>query len=181
LKLPPEDWPSGEAQPDEDMVMQERKKTMVSSLLCKDGEADWYYVFSNDYDKVVRVLAWVLRFVNGCRKQRSAQGIGKVLQYQEILLAETCIMRYVQRESFTGIQDERFACLDPVLDEEGIIRLRTRIVERADVGDFARPVVLPSRHPIVERLVLSTHVKSCHVGAQGLLSLLREKFWILKG
>jgi len=61
------------------------------------------------------------------------------------------------------------------VDEEGIIRLRTRIVERADVGDFAIPAVLPSRHPIVERLMLSAHVKSCHIGLQGLLSLLREK------
>jgi hypothetical protein len=90
-------------------------------------------------------------------------------------------MRYVQRESFAGLQDERIACLNPILDEEGIIRLRTRIVGRGDVGDLAIPAVLPSCHPIVERLVLSTHVKSCHVGVQGLLSLLREKFSILKG
>jgi hypothetical protein len=59
--------------------------------------------------------------------------------------------------------------------------LKTRIVDRVNVGDFAIPVVLPSRHPVVERLVRSTHGKSCHVGMQGLLSLLREKFWNLKG
>jgi hypothetical protein len=51
LKLPPEDWSSRESQLDEDMVMQERRKTVVSSLLCKDVKADWYYSFSNDYDK----------------------------------------------------------------------------------------------------------------------------------
>jgi hypothetical protein len=172
LKLPPEDWPSEELQPDEDVVMQERRKTVVSSLLCKDVKADWYYSFSNDYDKVVRVLVWVLRFVNSCRKQRVEQCMEKILQYKEILLAEKCIISYVQRESFAGLQDERIACLDPFLDEEGIIRLRTRIVERAEVGDFTIPAVLPSHHPIVERLVLSTHTKSCHVGVQGLLSLL---------
>jgi hypothetical protein len=49
-------------------------------------------------------------------------------------------MRYVQRESFVGLQDERIACLDPFLDEEGIIRLRTRIAERADAGDLLRPI-----------------------------------------
>jgi len=87
----------------------------------------------------------------------------------------------VQKEAFAGLQDERIASLDPFLDAEGNIRLKTRITERADVGDFGIPAVLPSRHPIVERLVLSTHVKLCHVGVQGLLSLLREKFWILKG
>jgi hypothetical protein len=78
LKLPPEDWPSGELQPDEDLVMQERRKGIVSSLLCKSDKADWYYIFSNDYDRVVRVLAWVLGFVNGCRKQRIGQCMGKI-------------------------------------------------------------------------------------------------------
>jgi hypothetical protein len=82
--------------------------------------------------------------------------MGKILQYQEILLAERYIVRYVQKESFAGLQDERIVCLDPFLDEEGIIRLRTRIIERVDVGDFAMPAVLPFRHPVVERLVLST-------------------------
>jgi hypothetical protein len=38
--------------------------------------------------------------------------MGKVLQYQEILIAEKYIMRYVQRETFAGIQDKRFACMD---------------------------------------------------------------------
>jgi len=38
--------------------------------------------------------------------------------------------------------------MDPFLDELGIIRLRTRIVERADVGDFVIQAVLPSFHPI---------------------------------
>jgi hypothetical protein len=56
LKLPPEDWPSGESPPDEDVVMQERRKVVVSSPLCKEDKFDRYYVFSNDYDKVIRVL-----------------------------------------------------------------------------------------------------------------------------
>jgi hypothetical protein len=126
LKLPPrEDWPSGESQPDEDVVMQERREGIVSSLLCEGDKADWYYVFSNDYNRVVQVLAWVLQFANGCHKKWIGQCMGKLLQYKEVLLAEKCIMRYVQRESFAGLQDERIACLDPFLDEEGIICLRT--------------------------------------------------------
>lgn len=64
--------------------------------------------------------------------------------------------------------------LDPFLGTEGIIRLKTRITERADMGDFGIPAVLSSRHPIVKRLVLSTHVKLCHVGVQGLEPLARQ-------
>jgi hypothetical protein len=98
--------------------------------------------------------------------------MGKVLHYKEILISEKYIMRYIQSESFAGIQDDRIACMDPFLDEEQINRLRTRIVERAEVGEFAIPAVLPSLHSIVERLMLSVHGKSCHVRVQGLLSLL---------
>jgi hypothetical protein len=50
---------------------------------------------------------------------------------------------------------------------------------RTDVGDFGISNVLPSSHPTVQMVVLSTHVKSHHVGVQG-LCLFREKFWILR-
>ena len=113
MKLPPEDWPFGESQLDEDVVMQDRRKTDVSSLLWEGVKADWYYSFSNDYDKVVRVLAWVLRFVNRCRKQRCAHSMGETLQYTEILLADKCIMRYVQRESFAGLQERESPAWTP--------------------------------------------------------------------
>jgi len=92
-----------------------------------------------------------------------------MLQCGEIILAEKRIIRYVQKGTFAGFQDERIASLDPFLDAERIIHFKTRITERAHVGNFGIPTLLPSRHPIVERLVLSTHVKLCHVGVQGLL------------
>jgi len=181
LKLPAQDWPSGEPQPDEEIVEQERRKGTVSSLLCKEDQTDWYYAFSRNYDKTLRVLAWVLRFVNSCRKTRAKQGSGKVVQWKEILFAEKCVIRYVQEESFARPQDERISHLCPYMDNEGIIRLRTKVVERTDLGDFGIPAILPSSHPVVEMLVLRTHEKACHVGVQGLLSLLKKRFWILKG
>jgi hypothetical protein len=180
LKLPAEDWPSGEPQPDEETVEQERRKCIVSPLLCKEGQTDWHYAFSRNYDKIVRVLAWVLRFVNRCRKVRANQGSGKVVQWEN-MLAEKCVIRYVQKESFAGHQDERISHLCPYMDSEGIIRIRTKIIERRDVGDFGIPAILPSNHPVVEMPVLRAHEKACHVGVQGLLSLLRERFRIFKG
>jgi hypothetical protein len=71
LKLPAKEWPLGELQPDEEIVEQERRKGIFSSLLCKEGQNDWYYTFSRNYDKIVCVLVWVLRFVNICRKTRA--------------------------------------------------------------------------------------------------------------
>ena len=52
-----------------------------------------------------------------------------MLQCREIILEEKRKLRYVQKETFAGLQAERITSLDPFLDEEGIIRLKTRITE----------------------------------------------------
>ena len=38
LKQPAEDWPLGEPQPDEEMIAQERRTGIVSSLLCEESQ-----------------------------------------------------------------------------------------------------------------------------------------------
>jgi len=93
LKRPVEDWPSGEAQPGEAIVERERRKGIVSSLLCEESQDDWYYAFSCNYGKFVKVLAWVLRIVNRCRKIKTKQGSGKAVRWEEIMLAEMCVIR----------------------------------------------------------------------------------------
>jgi hypothetical protein len=80
--MPTKDWPSGELQPDEEIVEQERRK-------CKEGQTHWYYAFPRIYDEIVRVLAWVLRFVNRCRKVRANEVSGNVVQWEEIMLAKS--------------------------------------------------------------------------------------------
>lgn len=54
-------------------------------------------------------------------------------------------------------------------------------MEREYTKNFRYPKILPSKHPVVARLTLHYHVKNCHIGTQGLLSLLRENFWIIRG
>lgn len=179
LKLPLEEWPSEATEPDEEMIRQERRKVTTSTLLNTDSDCDRLYNFSNDYDKVVRVIAWILRFINSCR--RKDVEMQSELQQEEFNVAEKYLVRLVQRESFSGVKDDKLSTLCPFMDVNGIIRLRTKITERRDLEDFRIPAVLPSKHPVVEKIVLCTHIKSCHVGVQGLLSHLREKFWILKG
>ena len=80
------------------------------------------------------------RYIKIKAKQRS----GKAVRWEEIGLAEKCVIRYVQMESFTGPQDERISRLWPYKDSEGIILLRTKIIERTDLGDSRIPAILPS-------------------------------------
>jgi len=65
--LPPEEWPSGEPLPDEDVVMQDRRKVIVSYLLCKGDKDDWYYKFQMITTSFTSSCLNRMTF-NGCHK-----------------------------------------------------------------------------------------------------------------
>lgn len=69
----------------------------------------------------------------------------------------------------------------PVLDENGLIRLKTKVCEKEDTFAFKYPVILPANHPIVKALILDYHKRNCHAGVQLLMNIIREEFWILGG
>ncbi|CAL1273138.1 unnamed protein product [Larinioides sclopetarius] len=71
--------------------------------------------------------------------------------------------------------------LNVFIDNEGLMRLKTKIVRRKDDENFRCPIVLPSNHLLVERLIFENHTNSCHSGTQVVLSKLRQQFWILRG
>ncbi|GBN01385.1 hypothetical protein AVEN_110439-1 [Araneus ventricosus] len=65
-------------------------------------------------------------------------------------------------------------------EENGILKVQTRLILSQDPEDFTHPTVLPD-HPLLERLVLHTHRSLMHAGVLTTLAQLREKFWIPKG
>ncbi|GFX95392.1 uncharacterized protein TNCV_3684441 [Trichonephila clavipes] len=69
---------------------------------------------------------------------------------------------------------------DEFFEENGILKVQTRLILSQDPEDFTLPTVLPD-HPLIEGLVLYTHRSSMHAGVLTTLAQLREKFWIPKG
>ncbi|GFY63572.1 uncharacterized protein LOC103523277 [Trichonephila inaurata madagascariensis] len=57
----------------------------------------------------------------------------------------------------------------------------TKTVRRKDDENFICPIVLPSNHLLVERLIFENHTNSSHSGTQVVLSNLRQQFLILRG
>ncbi|GFX25730.1 uncharacterized protein TNCV_4337141 [Trichonephila clavipes] len=51
---------------------------------------------------------------------------------------------------------------------------------RKDVESIRYPIVLPSRHPIVTKVIIQKHIDLLHAGVQTVMSALRENYWILK-
>ncbi|XP_072400786.1 uncharacterized protein [Diabrotica undecimpunctata] len=172
-------WPSSAATSDEEEVNAERRKTLVTSRINVYNSCDWHFSYFSQYTEMVRMVAWIQRFVKNCRK--GDQKYKGELTSEEFEAAEKFILTKVQQESFSGVDDKRINHLDPFYEEGGLIRLRSRVCNGEDTQYYRFPVVLQSKHEVTIKLMRHYHLKSCHVGVQSTLSLLREKFWILSG
>ncbi|XP_055943510.1 uncharacterized protein LOC129974066 [Argiope bruennichi] len=66
------------------------------------------------------------------------------------------------------------------LDSDGLLRVKTKISQRSDLPTFRFPILLPSEHDVIGKLIFEKHVELSHAGIQILMSSLRDNYWILK-
>lgn len=175
-------WPTGGHSYNEEEINRERRKKPTTSLINIEEIMDldgWHLKFFSSYLKILRMCAWINRFIYNCRNPDSKrQG---ELTTEEIDRAEMFVLRLIQRESFIDESHDKLRGLTVFKDNNGLIRLKSRICNRLDSEHFRLPIVLPSKNDIIERLIFYMHIKSCHVNVQSLMSILREKYWILGG
>ncbi|XP_035211859.1 uncharacterized protein LOC118185989 [Stegodyphus dumicola] len=171
-----EEWPTSEVITNEEEIMKEKRKNIISTLANITAEK-WYLIYFSSYFKIVRMISWILRFINNCR--HGGRNYGKTLSVEELNIAEKKLVKIVQQEAFSS--EEQLKGHFTFRDEEGIIRLKTKILRRHDDENFRCPIVLPSKHELVERMIQDYHLQLLHAGTQVLLTNIRQKFWIIKG
>ncbi|GFV20612.1 hypothetical protein TNCV_776571 [Trichonephila clavipes] len=71
-------------------------------------------------------------------------------------------MKIIQREAFSGPVDKCLVNLQSIVDDSGIIRVTTRIFRKKDEENFRLPIVLPSKHSMVQKLENSQHERLNH-------------------
>ncbi|XP_044756949.1 uncharacterized protein LOC123315351 [Coccinella septempunctata] len=169
-------WPTDSFCYDEELVAREKKKFTISCVVNSNTD-DWYYKYFSVFHKTVYMLGWIRRFLHNCRYPNDKHC--GFLSVEEINDAELVIFRLIQHDSFSTLNDA-IKSLFPFKDESGVLRIRTKLVNLEDSFDFRYPIVLP-KHPLVVRLIREEHERACHVGVQGLLCRLREKYWIIGG
>lgn len=164
---------------EEDVEREKLKSTKLLINVDENSQNTWYYHYFSCYEKIVRLVGWILRFKhNTCNTKDKVKG---ELTSQEFHKAEMKIAWMIQKEAFSSKDYEKLKTLETFKDEEDIIRVKTKILYRQDKKDFLTPIVLPSNHEVVKRLISYFHLKNCHAGPQILLNLIREKYWILNG
>ncbi|XP_045508116.1 uncharacterized protein LOC123703948 [Colias croceus] len=137
--------------------------------------------------KIVRVLAWILRAITPSLKQRPTY-----LTLQDVRKAKTAIIKYVQSTEFSADLEQlkkdnklrsnsALLSLNPFLDENGILRVGGRLKNSNISEDMKHPIIIPYSGRLTELLINEAHELSFHGGAKITISILRQKYWIIKG
>ena len=190
LRMNAKSWPRDEGPYDEDKIDKELKKSVLKDremkgtvLISTSKPAEeilFYNKFSN-FDTIKRVIAWLKRFCHNC-KVPLIQRKGGYLSSKELEDAEVLLIKIVQKECFKDFEkDTRIKHLQPLKDNNSLIRINTKIVLRKDTYNFRCPIILPGDHYISKLIIKNTHIGLNHAGVEITLSNIREKYWILGG
>lgn len=116
------------------------------------------------------------------------------LRGEDIQKAENAILKKTQMDSFgpelTVLHDpkqskipktSRLHSLALVLDEEGLLRLDSRIKYMKNMDyNTTSPIILDGRHPAVRLLIQSYHLKAAHAFNELVCNELKQRYWILR-
>ncbi|GFT67910.1 uncharacterized protein NPIL_573841 [Nephila pilipes] len=118
--------------------------------------ADIMSDYFSTYSRNVRVVAWILRYIHNISNVNKLRGN---LVHEEFKKAENLVFKSMQLRSF---QDEKFlAKMQAFKDEEGLLRIRTKLVDSDEKEDFKFPVLLPA-NDVVVKLIREEHKKAMH-------------------
>lgn len=168
-------------------VLPELKRVEVSLFSCTLNCPIEITRFSN-YHRLVRSMAYALRFISFCRKSSSNTG---PLKSHEINGALSVIVKNLQREHFHNElkcllnnddipAQSKLRSFNPFIDKEGLIRVGGRLVASTLEETRKHPILLP-KHYLTKLIFRYEHFRLGHAGPQLLLSSIRERFWPLGG
>ena len=144
----------------------------------------------NNLNRSLRIVGYVLRFINNCRNAILGCDL-KTSSFttEELDIAKTKLIYIVQRESFSDeIQAlssyssvpkySKLHKLDPFIDNDGIVRIKGRL-QFSDLSyDCKHPIILPKRQ-FSKFLIQFQHTFLKHAGVNSVVPSLRTSFWVI--
>ena len=204
LHRPHETWPNdvtlqGDTINEDALIeMVKRPPEVIHVLTTKEADLDEIDIAKvidvKRYSKLTRLLrvtAYVLRFMR-IVKGRSQTTMSE-LNANEINEAEILWIKSIQNESFPTEQKllkgisiastttNYMTQFGLFVDDKGIIRCKGRINNSPLPVDCKNPIFLPSKNYFVKLLIDKVHNDVKHDGVRSTLTMIRERFWILRG
>ncbi|GIX89748.1 hypothetical protein CDAR_245561 [Caerostris darwini] len=180
-------WPRQKFERVTDEQKLEKLNTSVHAILPQTEIILDENKFSN-LGKLLRVTAWVKRFVAKLRKKTCESG---TLSAAEIKEAEEYWVRRVQLENYCSDINllkknkpvpphSKIYSLVPYVDDRGILRVKGRLEQAELFHNEKHPAILP-KSKFTDLIIMSEHVKSFHSRVVSTLSRVRNNFWIPRG
>lgn len=144
------------------------------------------------FQSLLRVAAYVLRFIGNCKgsKNNIPKSTGRLTTIELQLALET-VVRTVQMDCFPNEIEllKRDGTLPPnhpmkslnLILINGVIRVGGRLVNSRFNVDKKHQMLIPKNHRFSDMIINDLHIRYLHVGPQGLLSIIRERFWLVNG
>lgn len=141
----------------------------------------------DSYNKLIRISAYCLRFVNNCRTPKSDRRNG-FLTTDELDNAMIHVVSVVQEETFYKEilclskkqqlpSKSQILSLNPFLDSSGLIRVGGRLRSSNLNYDVKHQILLPAKHHFTTLVFRNYHHGNFHAGPQLLVSFVRQRFW----
>lgn len=155
---------------------------------------NWIINQYSNWSKLIRVTAYVCRFVINCRSSLHKQYSYRTDSLIIVELDENKIfwLRQAQIQDFksemNSLQQEKevgrrsyLKSLNPHFDGCKLIRVGGRL-PYAPIPEHQKClIVLSSRNPIVKMLFQYKHIRLLHIGPQGILTHIHRIYWPIKG
>ena len=139
--------------------------------------------------KLLRVTAYVLRFIRRLQSKKTNTAGMKELNASEIRRAETCWIKSIQAQTYEHeIQQIQLGGTTPLVEqlklfinEDKIVCCEGRIHHSTIIETAKRPILLPTKHHFTNLVIRERHESVHHNGIREILNSIRERFWIPRG
>ncbi|XP_055325735.1 uncharacterized protein LOC129579607 [Sitodiplosis mosellana] len=169
-----------------------QRQVMVSAVMmtyvCDRFCELWHR--SNDWKKIVRITAYVLRFFHNVRLKDRSKWIRGGPEVHEIQNAVVFWIKYAQMRAYKKeielvkqgdsefFTKSKIANLNPQLDEKGMLRVYGRIDKALVEYDIRHPVIIPPKSRLSYLLVQQAHKDTMHGSRKMMTAHLRRAYWI---
>lgn len=167
----------------------EEVKPKIQVLVTVTNEPPFLLTKYSSLEKIKRITAWCMRFVNnGCKKRQSNSS--SFLTSAELQDALNIYIRWTQEDSYgSEIQSCRSSKplltkssllkFNPILDVKGILRVGGRLENSNMPFNSKHPIILPAKSILSILIISELHIKLMHAGATLLMNQIHKGYWMI--
>ena len=156
---------------------------MKSSVLQLNPIPEDYTVRFSSFSHLIRVTAWLLRFISRTTKIKTAYASS--LSLEELRCAKLIVLAMSQRQTYSeeikllkANKENSFAGLAPYLDSEDLMRVGGQFQKARMAYETTHPFIQSTHSNVTRLLILYTHLTSLHAGLATLLTILNPSYHI---